>query len=87
MLNKQQLKEYRQLRNLTTRDVAAYCNLSQPMIVMLENGKRKITAYNHKEYAKGVVAAYSAKKMGTFIKPPRVNQPKKRTDRIKEEAN
>lgn len=84
MLNRQQLKEYRQLRGLSTRDVASYCKISQPLIVQIENGDREITEYNHKEITNGIIAAYTAKKIGKFIKPPRVNQPKRKK---KGEAN
>ena len=76
MLNRQQLKEFRQLRGLTTRDVAAYCSISQPLIVMIENGTRKLTEYNHQQITDGIKAAYTAKKNGTYIKPPRINKPK-----------
>lgn len=70
MLNRQQLKKYRELRGLSTRDVAAYCNLSQPMIVQVENGTKDITQNNHNEIVKGINKAYEAKKNGTFVKPP-----------------
>lgn len=76
MLNRQELKEYRLLRGLSTRDVAFYCNLSQPIIVMIENGIRRVTKYNHDEFVFGINAAYRAKKLGTFEKAPRKNKPK-----------
>lgn len=76
MLNRQQLKKYRELRGLSTRDVAAYCNLSQPMIVQVENGTKDITQNNHNEIVKGINKAYEAKKNGTFVKPPHINQSK-----------
>lgn len=76
MLNRQQLKEFRELRGLTTRDVAAYCDISQPLIVQIENGTRRVTEYNHTQITDGIKAAYIAKRTGTFVKPPRVNQPK-----------
>lgn len=76
MLNRQELKKYRLLRGLSTRDVAFYCNLSQPMIVMLESGQRKVNKYNHDEYVAGVNAAYRAKRLGTFEKAPRKNRRK-----------
>lgn len=86
MLNRQQLKEYREIRGLSTRDVAAYCEISQPLIVQIENGDREITEYNHNEITKGINAAYAAKRIGTFVKPPRVNQPKrKKKSEIKSE--
>lgn len=76
MLNRQQIKEYRQLRGLTTRDVAAYCEISQPLIVQVENGTKDVTKYNHDEILKGINAAFAAKRTGVFIKPPHVNKPK-----------
>ncbi|MCH5300214.1 MAG: helix-turn-helix transcriptional regulator [Ruminococcus sp.] len=74
MLNRTQLKNYRELRGLSTRDVAAYCDISQPLIVQVENGVKNVTEYNHDEIVKGINKAYKAKQAGTFIKPPRVNQ-------------
>lgn len=85
MLNRQQLKDYRLLRRLSTRDVAAYCEISQPLIVQIEKGEKDITEYNHREIIKGINTAYAAKKTGTFVKPPRVNQPKTKS-RKKSEA-
>lgn len=84
MLNRQQLQNYRQLRGLSTRDVAAYCDLSQPMIVQIDNGTKDLTENNHREYVNGINSAYAAKKNGTFVKPPRINQPKTK-NRKKEE--
>lgn len=79
MLNRQQLKEFRELRGLSTRDVSAYCNISQPLIVQIENGKRRITEYNHQQITMGIKAAYTAKKNGTYVKPPRINKSRKET--------
>ncbi len=76
MLNREQLKEYRLRRGLSTRDVAFYCDISQPLIVKIENGTYNLNRHNHDEYVKGVNDAYAAKKTKTFVKPPRVNQPK-----------
>lgn len=69
MLNKQELKNYRDLRGLTQRQVAEYCNLTQAMIAMIEEGKRNITEDNYREYVKGINSAYKAKKNGTIDKP------------------
>ena len=77
MLNRQQLRDYRQLRGLSTRDVAFYCELSQPMIVQIENGTKPLTEYNYIQFITGINNAYSAKRLGSFEKAPRVNQPKK----------
>ena len=77
MLNRQQLRNYRQLRELSTRDVAFYCELSQPMIVQIENGTKPLTEYNYIQFINGINSAYSAKRLGYFEKAPRVKQPKK----------
>ena len=79
MLNRQELKNYRILRGLSTRDVAACCDISQPMIVQIDNGTKDLTEYNHRQYVNGINAAYAAKKNGTFVKPNRINQPKTKT--------
>lgn len=80
MFNRQQLKEFRELKGLTTRDVAAYCDISQPLIVQIENGTRRVTEYNHKQITNGIKAAYAAKKNGTYVKPPRINKPKRKNE-------
>ena len=84
MLNRVQLKDYRELRGPSTRDVAFYCDISQPMIVQVENGTKRLTKYNHDEIVKGINSAYAAKKNGTFQKAPRVNQPKTKRKRATE---
>ncbi len=76
MLNRIQLKNYRELRGLSTRDVAGYCDISQPLIVQVENGTKSLTKYNHDEIVKGINDAYRAKQSGEFVKPPYVNEPK-----------
>lgn len=76
MLNRQELQKYRLLRELSTRDVAFYCEISQPMIVMVEKGTRPLTKFNHDEIVRGINSAYSAKKLGTFEKAPRKNKAK-----------
>ena len=62
MLNLKEMINYRLLRGVSQNEVAKNCELSQPMIVMLEKGERDITAYNHREYCKGVNKAYQLKK-------------------------
>lgn len=69
MVSAKKLKEYRELRGLSTRDVAAYCDISQPLIVQIENGEKSVTEYNYREIAKGINDAYKAKKNNTFQKP------------------
>lgn len=66
MLNRHQLKDYRELRGLSTRQVAAYCNVTHALITMVERGQKEITEYNHEEICKGINLAYQAKKNGTL---------------------
>lgn len=87
MLNRHQLKDYRELRGLSTRDVAHYCDISQPMIVQVENGDKPLTEYNYRQIVNGINNAYAAKKTGTFEKAPRINVPKTKTKKKKEETN
>lgn len=92
MLNKEQLKDYRILRGLTTRDVANYCNISQPLIVQVENGTKEITEHNHREIINGINAAYSAKKAGKLKKEvvdpykKKAKEPKKTTQKKEEKS-
>lgn len=67
MLNRHQLKDYRELRGLTTRNVEAYCNVSHSLITLIESGQRSITKQNHDEICKGINLAYQAKKNGTLL--------------------
>ncbi len=65
MLNRNQLKNYRILRGLSTRDVAACCDISQPMIVQAENGTKRLTEHTHDEIVKGINTAYK-KRMESY---------------------
>ena len=68
MLSRKQLKEYRELRGLSLRDVSNYCDITHMMISMIENGERDLTERCYKEIVKGINGAYAAKKAGTLIK-------------------
>lgn len=61
MLNRKQLRDYRLLRGVSTRDVAKYSNISQPLVVQIENGDKAVTKYNHAEFVKGINEAAKAK--------------------------
>ena len=62
MLSREQLKNYRELRKVSMRQLAKYCDLSLAMISYLESGERQLTKKNHDELIKGINAAYQAKK-------------------------
>lgn len=66
MLNAQDLKEYRQLKGLSQREVAMYCGLSHNLIGDIELGQRNLTEYNYQEFIKGINSAVQAKVRGTF---------------------
>ena len=69
MLNRQELKSYRDLRGLSLHDVEKYCNLSRTMISMFEKGERNLTEESYRELVKGINKAYQAKKDGTLHAP------------------
>ena len=63
MLSREQLKNYRELRHVSMRQLAKYCDLSLAMISYLESGERQLTKKNHDELIKGINAAYQARKI------------------------
>jgi len=63
MLSREQLKNYRELRKISMRQLAKYCDLSLAMISYLESGQRVLTKKNHDELIKGINAAYQARKI------------------------
>lgn len=68
MLNRRQLRDYRELRGLSYRDVAKYCDISHVMISYIENGERDLTERVYREIVAGINAAYQAKKNGKLLK-------------------
>jgi len=63
MLSREQLKNYRELRKVSMRQLTKYCDLSLAMISYLESGQRVLTKKNHDEMIKGINAAYQARKI------------------------
>lgn len=63
MLSREQLKNYRELRKVSMRQLTKYCDLSLAMISYLESGQRQLTKKNHDELIKGINAAYQARKI------------------------
>lgn len=63
MLSREQLKNYRELRKISMRQLTKYCDLSLAMISYLESGQRVLTKKNHDELIKGINAAYQARKI------------------------
>lgn len=71
MLSTSQLKNYASLRNLSLRDVGAYCtSMNAGYISLVLNGERPLNEENHRQIVDAINAAYFAKLNGTFKRPP-----------------
>lgn len=66
MLNRFDLKAYRELRELSYREVSNYCNTSHTMIMDVEKGVRGLTKETHDDIISGINKAYDAKLKGTL---------------------
>ncbi len=66
MLNKDDLRQYRMLRDLSYREVSNYCNVSHTLISQVEKGERGLTLETHNEIVNGINLAYDAKCKGTL---------------------
>lgn len=75
MLNKDDIRQYRMLRNLSYREISNYCNVSHTLISQIEKGERGLTLETHNEIVNGINAAYDAKCKGT-LKAENTRKPK-----------
>ena len=66
MLNRFDLKAYRELRGLSFREVANYCDTSHTMIMDVEKGIRGLSKETHDDIVKGINVAYAEKLKGTL---------------------
>ncbi len=64
LLNAKELREYREFRGLSLRDVESCCSVTNELINMIENGKKNLTDFNYKEIVDGINKAYALKKSG-----------------------
>lgn len=78
MLNKDDLRQYRMLRDLSYREVSNYCNVSHTLISQVEKGERGLTLETHNEIVNGINLAYDAKCKGT-LKAENTRKPKTET--------
>ena len=78
MLNKDDLRQYRMLRDLSYREVSNYCNVSHTLISQIEKGERGLTLGTHNEIVSGINAAYDAKCKGV-LKAENTRKPKTET--------
>ena len=70
MLSTNKLKNYALLRDLSLRDIEAYCDLTAGHISQILNGERPLTEENHRKIADAINGAYAAKLDGTFRRTP-----------------
>ena len=80
MLNKDDLRQYRMLRDLSYREVSNYCNVSHTLISQIEKGERGLTLGSHNEIVNGINLAYDAKCKGT-LKAENTRKPKADTNK------
>lgn len=78
MLNKDDIRQYRMLRNLSYREISNYCNVSHTLISQIEKGERGLTLETHNEIVNGINLAYDAKCKGT-LKAENTRKPKTKT--------
>lgn len=78
MLNKDDIRQYRMLRNLSYREISNYCNVSHTLISQIEKGERSLTKEAHDEIVNGINLAYDAKCKGT-LKAENTRKPKTET--------
>lgn len=57
MLTGKELRDFREMRGLTLREVAECCDISAQLIGQVETGTKNVTAENHKEIIKGINVA------------------------------
>ncbi len=64
MISAKELREYREFRGLSLRDVESCCNVTNELINMIENGKKNLTKFNYQEIVTGINKSYALKKAG-----------------------
>ena len=57
MLSGKDIRDFREMRGLSLREVAECCELSAQLIGQVETGVKNVTAENHKEIVKGINVA------------------------------
>ena len=61
MITPKEIREWRELKGLSLRDVAKFCEISPQLIGQVETGKKYLTDYNYAEIIKGINLAFAAK--------------------------
>jgi len=68
MITGKQLREIREYRELSLRDLAKYCDVSPQLIGQIEQGKRSFTENTYGQIIKALNVAFAEKKAGRLIK-------------------
>lgn len=66
MITGKQLREIREYRELSLRDVAKFCDVSPQLIGQIENGKKYFTDNNYQQIIDAMNLAFAAKQNGTL---------------------
>ena len=61
MITPKQIREFRELRGLSLREVAKFCEISPQLIGQVETNVKPITEYNYKQIIDGINKASAAK--------------------------
>lgn len=61
MITGKEIREWRELRGLSLRDVAKFCEVSPQLVGQVETGKKYLTDFNYAEIIKGINLAFAAK--------------------------
>lgn len=65
MISAKEIREFREIRGLSLREVAKYCSISAQLIGQVETGTRNLTLENYKEIIDGINKAHFAKLQAT----------------------
>lgn len=74
MITGKQLREIREYRELSLRDLAKYCDVSPQLIGQIEQGKRSFTENTYGQIIKALNVAFAEKKAGRLIKKNQKNE-------------
>ena len=68
MITGKQLREIREYRELSLRDLAKFCDVSPQLIGQIEQGKKYFTENNYQQIIKALNVAFVEKQAGRLIK-------------------
>jgi transcriptional regulator with XRE-family HTH domain len=74
MITGKQLREIREYRELSLRDLAKFCDVSPQLIGQIEQGKRSFTENTYGQIIKALNVAFAEKQAGRLIKKNQKNE-------------